>query len=257
MSKIEEGLNKKFGRLKPIEIIKEKGKQAKYRCLCDCGKEIVTQYYNLYIGKTQSCGCLSNEKRHEKNKPNHYKKHGLSGHRLSVIRNGMISRCYNQKADSYNAYGGRGIKICDEWKNKETGMLNFYNWAVANGYKDGLTIERIDVDGNYCPENCTWITPKEQYYNKRPYDYDEQKKHALFNRELISLLKDLGFNHISIRQRMRKYGVTLEEALTLNNKKSRKLEIKNEYLQKYIDKKTRVEEREKIISKIKSGEITK
>lgn len=66
MSKIEEGLNKKFGRLKPIEIIKEKGKKAKYRCLCDCGKEIVTQYYNLYIGKTQSCGCLSNEKRHEK-----------------------------------------------------------------------------------------------------------------------------------------------------------------------------------------------
>ena len=74
---------------------------------------------------------------------------------------------------------------------------------------------------------------------------------------MISLLKDLGFNHISIRQRMRKYSVTLEEALTLNNKKSRKLEIKNEYLQKYIDKKTRVEEREKIISKIKSGEITK
>lgn len=252
MSKLEDGVGKKFGRLEVKEIIREKGKNAKYRCKCDCGNEVITLYNNLYIGKTLSCGCLNNENRHKKNKPNHYKKHGLSGSRLAIIRNGMIYRCYNPKSASWNAYGKRGIKICEEWKNKKTGMKAFYDWAIINGYKDGLTIERINVNGNYCPENCTWIPIEEQKLNKRPYNYDEQQKTALFNRELVDLLKKNGFNFVTIRQRMKKYGITFEEALSLTRKETYKLKKVNKYLNKYIDIDEKIKEREKIIKKLKN-----
>ena len=255
MNKLENGIGKKFGRLTPIEIIREKGKNAKYRCVCDCGNEIITWYNNLYIGKTLSCGCLANESRHRTDNKAHKIKHGLSKTRLSKIRNGMISRCYNEKSCNYNAYGGRGIKMCDEWKNKETGMQNFYNWAMANGYRDGLTIERKDVNGNYCPENCTWITMEEQYKNKREYNYDEMKKQAFFNRELISLLDKRGVRFVTIRQRMKKYQITFEEAMKMDKYSSYNLPKINKYLDIYIDKEKRVLERNKIISKLKDNII--
>lgn len=251
MSKLEEGLNKKFGRLMVKEIIKEKGKPAKYRCECDCGKEIITQYTNLHIGKTMSCGCLGDEVRRRKNKPNHYLKHGLSGSRLSVIRNGMISRCYNTNSDSYRNYGGRGITICEEWLNKETGMLNFYNWAINNGYRDDLSIDRIDNDKGYFPENCRWVGVTDQAKNKRPYlRHKFDKKTALFNKEMVETLKKLGFSHITIRNRIKKYRITILEAVKMKNIASR--EIHNEYLPEYLDKTNIISVREETINKLKT-----
>lgn len=94
-------------------------------------------------------------------------KHGQSNTKLFYIRNGMINRCYNESVQNYKYYGARGVTVCDEWLNSENGMINFYNWAMNNGYKEGLSIDRIDPYGNYEPSNCRWATMKEQRKNQR------------------------------------------------------------------------------------------
>ena len=95
-----------------------------------------------------------------------HNQNGLSNTKLYRVYRGMISRCYKKYDKFYNDYGGRGIIICDEWLGSN-GFLCFYNWAMENGYSEGLSIERKNVNGNYCPENCCWITMKEQQRNKR------------------------------------------------------------------------------------------
>lgn len=132
-------------------------------CLCDCGRKSVVRSSSLRNGRTRSCGCHPNIKsKTGRNSPKY--KHGLSGQRIYTIWQGMKQRCSNPRATEYAAYGGRGISVCDEWQHD---VRAFYEWAIANGYSDDLTIDRIDVNGNYCPTNCRWITQKEQYSNMR------------------------------------------------------------------------------------------
>ena len=90
-------------------------------------------------------------------------KHGMTNSRLYKIWRGMLTRCYNTHRKDYSYYGGRGITVCDEWKSN---FLLFYDWAIVNGYSDKVTLDRKDVNGNYCPENCRWLTRKEQNENK-------------------------------------------------------------------------------------------
>jgi hypothetical protein len=113
----------------------------------------------LISGDTKSCGCLQKEIAKAT-----FTRHGKWSSRLHVIWSSMKTRCYNQKHSKCKYYGGRGISICDEWLRD---FQAFFDWAMANGYRDDLTIDRIDVNGKYCPDNCRWITIAEQQKNKR------------------------------------------------------------------------------------------
>ena len=159
---------RRFGRLTVIERVENyvtpKGKiKSMWGCHCDCGNVKIVTRSALTSGHVKSCGCLSTEMRREIRTS-----HGKSGTRLYRIWAGMKARCAYPKNISYPRYGGRGITVCDEWLHN---FQAFYDWAMANGYRDDLSIDRIDADGNYCPENCRWATPKEQNRNTRSNRY--------------------------------------------------------------------------------------
>lgn len=149
-----------FGRLTVIKKVGlSKNKFVLWLCKCTCGNQIIVTSNNLRTGNTQSCGCLATELRRK-----NLLKHGLRSTRIYSIWRGMKQRCCNKNSTHYKYYGERGIKICQEWLNN---FMNFYNWAINNGYADNLSIDRINVNGNYEPSNCRWITLKEQNDNRR------------------------------------------------------------------------------------------
>lgn len=159
MVKLKDITGQRFGK---VVVIKYIG-QSKWLCKCDCGNQKIIDGRRLRKGDTKSCGCLSLEQA-KINFQNNYYTHNLSKTHLYGIWKGIKNRCKNAKNPKYKIYGLRGISICDEWKND---FKLFYDWAINNGYKENLSIDRIDVNGNYEPNNCRWVTQKEQQRNRR------------------------------------------------------------------------------------------
>lgn len=196
----------RFGRLLVIEPVRANSHGTwYYRCKCDCGNEIIK------LGSTMtnhsSCGCYAMERNREC-----HATHAKSKTRLFHVWMGMKQRCYNKRGHAYHNYGGRGITVCDEWKND---FVAFETWAVANGYdenaeKGKYSLDRIDVNGNYEPSNCRFISMSEQAGNKRNnvlVDYKGETK------TIAEWARETGLTHSTIRARLLR-GWDAEKTLT-------------------------------------------
>lgn len=155
---------RRFGRLVVNKMIAGNNSRVKCECVCDCGNVITCTSTNLVQGKTTSCGCYRTEVTRSINLI-----HGESHTRLYKVWQGMRERCYDKNHISYYLYGERGITVCDEWNNS---YMAFKEWAENNGYdwyadRGECTLDRVDVNGSYCPENCRWVDMKTQSNNKR------------------------------------------------------------------------------------------
>lgn len=160
---IDENIGKVYHYLTIKSFSHKKGTHKYYNCKCICGTSKVVRINDLRSGNTKSCGCYKS-----KTTSKRISTHGMSKTKLYKKWKDMRRRCNNPNRKCYKNYGGRGIKVCKEW---EEDFMNFYNWAMENGYDEDLTIDRVDNDGNYEPNNCRWITRKEQNNNKQQSRY--------------------------------------------------------------------------------------
>ena len=199
--------NQRFGRLVVVDKAEDhisysgKNSYAAWNCICDCGNTKRVLEKNLLAGLTKSCGCLHKEIATKVNT-----KHGLCYSRIHNIWRGMHNRCREGCEDTYKHYAGRGIKVCNEWNDFDT----FYEWATSNGYDEGLTIDRIDVNKGYNPDNCRWTTQKIQTNNKRNnilLEYRGEFKTAK------QWSEELGIKYSALKYRTCKKGMLVEEVL--------------------------------------------
>lgn len=195
----------RFGMLTARACVGHRDHKALWQCKCDCGNMTYVVANALRAGNTRSCGCLA------KNNGAGNRTHGKSRTKLYHIFHAMHQRCYNPKFKFYDYYGGRGIKICQEWHDLDT----FWDWAMSHGYEEGLSIERKDVDGDYSPENCCWVTMDRQHRNCRNTLFVEFRGERV---PMAQLAREYGIHYDTLKYRI-KTGWTMEEALTRPVKK--------------------------------------
>lgn len=208
ISKVKDLTGQKFGKLLVVSREPSKNGRAMWLCKCECGNYTTVKGNKLSTGHTKSCGCLQIYKASKLNRT-----HGESKTRLYKTWQGIKKRCYNTSNRDYIHYGGRGIAVCDEWRNS---YLTFKDWAINNGYSDNLTIDRIDVNGNYEPNNCRWVTMKQQARNSSHNRYVtiNNKTHCL-----SEWCEILNLNYRNVLNRINNLGWTVSEALELKERK--------------------------------------
>ncbi len=193
---------KRFGKLVVIAPHHQDGRHEWYwDCLCDCGNHKIVSGNKLRSGNTKSCGCYRRECK------SHYK-HGMTNSRLYVIWCNMKARCNNPKSSEYYLYGGRGISVYKKWQND---FQAFAEWAIASGYNDTLSIDRINVDGNYTPNNCRWATFAEQAINQRRNHFVTAFGKTMTIKEWSDYS---GIKYDTIERRLNQYGWSAEDAVS-------------------------------------------
>ncbi len=176
-----------------------------WHCKCDCGVEKDIPSSTLRNGRSRSCGCLNSDLASERS----YRHGGCTNGKLEGIYKiwrDMKGRCYQKSNNRYNIYGGRGIKVCKEWLDYSA----FREWALANGYKAGLSIDRIDVNGDYCPENCRWATDTEQANNRRSNHFITAFGKT---KTIAEWAKEFDLKYSTLYARLSKNGWSIEKAV--------------------------------------------
>jgi hypothetical protein len=213
VGKIIDIAGRRFGRLVVLGFAGLKGRRSLWKCKCDCGITKTIVKTSLMSNHSKSCGCLNDElrrKRSGKNCPSY--KHGDSRSHLYKTWAAMIKRCYNSNSIHYSLYGARGVIVCWEWHNDNPeGFLNFKKWALENGYKEELQIDKDKIKpGNkvYCPEYCSFITRREQCNNRR-------SNHNIIvegmTMTITEAARKYGIKPVTARARITRYGWSVEE----------------------------------------------
>lgn len=195
---------KRFNYLTVIEYIGRKNGRTMWKCKCDCGNEVNVDSNSLKSGNTTACGC----RQHIGWGQN--KTHGMSRTRIYREWIGIRDRCNNPKNTYYKNYGGRGINVCKEWE-EDHGFENFYDWAMHNGYSDDLTIDRIDNDKGYSPDNCRWVNRFVQMNNQRGNRIIEYNGRT---QTLAMWAREYGLKPRIVASRL-KYGWKIDDALNI------------------------------------------
>ena len=184
---------KRFERLLVIERAGSSSNGgATWHCKCDCGKPMITRASRLKSGTTKSCGCYSRD-----NVAKRETTHGMSYTKIYRVWEGMIGRCYRPGAGPYKRYGARGITVCDEWRDFQT----FYDWVKSSGYEEGLSIDRIDVNGDYSPSNCRWANPSEQANNRRTTKWVDVNGECM---PMALAARKIGISYSAMQKRVKK-----------------------------------------------------
>lgn len=208
----DEYIGKKYAHLTIISEVPTKANELrKVICRCDCGTEKIYYLGNVLVGHTQSCGCFHKEYLREKQTV-----HCDSKSRLYEVWLNIKRRCYSEKCNCYKNYGGRGIKVCPEWHD----FTIFKEWAITHGYAEDAefmqcTLDRIDVNGDYCPENCRWVNALQQGNNKRNNRWItfEGETHTVSQWARIK-----NINYTTLFSRLFYHGWSIKEALTISPK---------------------------------------
>ena len=200
----------RFGMLEVLhredDYVKPSGRKIlMWKCRCDCGNMVTVSGECLRHGNTKSCGCQRRNK---------FRTHGKSNTRLYEIWTDMKQRCLNPNQKVYKYYGGRGITICQEWIDD---FMSFYDWALENGYQDNLTIDRIDVNSGYEPNNCRWVTMETQLRNTRRNRFVEINGES---HTIAEWARIYGINPQTINSRLRK-GISEQDAILIPVKRKR------------------------------------